>query len=41
VFVEKLQVEIAKRGRIFENGVSLMTVTATCHDGREIIAGVI
>ena len=41
VFVEELQVEIAKRGRLFEDGVSLMTVTATCHDGWEIIAGMI
>ena len=41
VFVEELQVEIAKWGRLFENGVSLMTITTACHDGREIVAGVI
>ena len=41
VFVEELQVEIAKRSRLFENGVVLMTITATCHDGREIVTGVI
>ena len=30
MFAEKLQVEIAERSRLFEDGVSLMTVATTC-----------
>ena len=41
VLVKELQVEVAKRSRLFEDSVGLMTVATACHDGREIVAGVI